>query len=124
MTVELIFVWEGGSADIKCRKIALNLQVGGKMLVSCRAAKQTRPSLLSFLLGPIVHMGLSPLACERCLSEQGLCGSSKAVQINAECYKLVTEPVSQRVAQLGTATLEQGFPIVLRGPPPSGQIAV
>lgn len=63
MTVELIFVWEGGSADIKCRKIALNLQVGGKMLVSCRAAKQTRPSLLSFLLGPIVHMGLSPLAC-------------------------------------------------------------
>jgi hypothetical protein len=53
----------GGFPGTKCRETESSLQERSKMLASCRAVRQTRASLLSFLLSPIVHIGLSPLAC-------------------------------------------------------------
>lgn len=63
--------------------------------------------------GPVSSASLGPLCTLACRGgslatpeRTGLCGSSRAVQITAECYKLLTDPASQRVAQVGTAKPE------------------
>lgn len=58
---ELLFVCclGQGIPDTECRETTLTLQDRSKMLASCREPRQTGTSLLSFLLGPIVHTGSS-----------------------------------------------------------------